>query len=55
MEAAITETLRRRKIQTAYNIKHGITPTTIIKNINETMKQKTPLKKPKGEKRTKNE
>ena len=33
MRAAIDETLRRRGIQEAYNKKHGIVPTTIIKTI----------------------
>ncbi len=33
MEAAMNETSRRRKIQEAYNKKHGITPTTIKKSI----------------------
>lgn len=33
MEAAISEGERRRKIQIAYNKKHGITPQTIIKDI----------------------
>ena len=35
MTEAITETERRRKIQEEYNIKHGITPKTIIKEIRE--------------------
>jgi len=33
MKEAISETDRRRKIQEDYNIKHGITPKTIIKEI----------------------
>lgn len=35
MKKAIDETERRRKIQTEFNKKHGITPTTIKKNIAE--------------------
>lgn len=35
MNKAITETNRRRKIQIEYNEKHGITPTTIKKEIRE--------------------
>jgi excinuclease ABC subunit B len=35
IEYAIRETDRRRKIQTDYNIKHGITPKTIIKKIQD--------------------
>jgi len=35
MDRAIKETTRRRKIQEAYNIKHGITPKTITKEIRE--------------------
>ncbi len=37
MKRAISETERRRKIQMAYNEKHGIVPKTIIKDIRETI------------------
>ncbi len=33
MKRAIYETTRRRKLQKAYNEKHGITPKTIVKNV----------------------
>ena len=35
MERAIAETERRRNIQNDYNIKNGITPKTIIKNVHD--------------------
>jgi len=35
LEVAISETRRRRALQEAYNTKHGITPTTIIKRIHD--------------------
>ena len=38
MEKAISETNRRREIQMEYNKNHGITPTTIKKEIRETIK-----------------
>ena len=35
MKLAITETERRRAIQTAYNREHGIEPTTIVKEVHD--------------------
>ncbi len=35
MEIAIKETYRRRKIQSDYNKKHGIVPTTIVKKVSD--------------------
>ena len=35
MERAISETNRRRKIQTEYNEQHGITPKTIVKGVRD--------------------
>ncbi len=35
IKAAVKETERRRKIQVAYNLKHGITPKTIVKPIKD--------------------
>ena len=38
MEKAITETNRRRKIQSEYNEKNGIVPKTIKKSVRDTIK-----------------
>jgi excinuclease ABC subunit B len=37
MRHAISETDRRRAIQEAYNVEHGITPASIVKSIDEVM------------------
>src|SRR5262245_21290787 len=37
MRVAINETERRRTIQEAYNVEHGITPQSIVKSIDEVM------------------
>ena len=37
MRNAMAETERRRKVQEAYNVEHGITPASIIKNIDDVL------------------
>jgi excinuclease ABC subunit B len=44
MQAAIDETNRRRTIQEDYNTKHGITPTSIAKEIDEGLRAIIPMK-----------
>ncbi len=52
MERAMTETLRRRKLQMDYNTAHGITPTTIKKGVRDILEisSKDKAKTPKGKK-----
>ncbi len=40
MRNAMAETERRRKVQEAYNAEHGITPASIIKNIDDVLGQR---------------
>ena len=51
MKAAITETERRRKIQTEYNIANGITPKTIVKSVRDIIE----IGRPEGTTKKKNE
>jgi excinuclease ABC subunit B len=53
MRAAISETERRREIQEAYNVEHGITAATVVKGVSdiaEFLQQDT--KVPRGRRRT---
>lgn len=55
MDKAIKETARRREIQEKFNKEHGITPTTIIKEIKEVVSNEVEnkVKKPKMSKKEK--
>ena len=53
METAINETNRRREIQDKFNKDHGITPTTIIKDIKEPLRLEEKIDNTKSNKMTK--
>jgi len=55
MDKAIKETERRRKIQEEFNLKHNITPKTIIKEIRELISNNAETKEAKPEKMSKKE
>ena len=55
MNEAINETMRRRSIQEKYNVEHGITPKTIIKDIPEVISNEVEKKIEKEEKISKKE
>ena len=55
MKESITETERRRTIQEKYNIEHGITPKTIMKEISEVISNAAETKVEKTEKLSKKE
>ena len=48
MNAAITETARRREIQDAYNQAHGIVPKTVIKSVRDLIEISSPTAERKG-------
>ena len=55
MKEAIEETSRRRKIQEEYNLVHGITPKTIMKEIRDVISNEEEVKEDKRKKLSKRE
>jgi excinuclease ABC subunit B len=54
MEKAITETLRRRELQKAFNAEHGIVPKSVTRKVEEQLEIQDPLAEVTGKNQVKN-